>query len=223
MEAEYLIALSTGFLGGFGHCIGMCGPVIASCTIHQSAPLITGRCIPHVLYNAGRITTYMFIGAVMGLTGSFINVAGSMSGFQNAVALIAGLLMVIMGMNITGLIGRTGWLDHHGGFVIKAGTQLLHENSLWRYLPLGALFGFLPCGLSYAAFMAAAGTGSLLRGMLLLLFFGLGTVPALLLFGVTASWISMKMKGALYKTAGIAVIMMGIMYLYRATKMMIWA
>jgi sulfite exporter TauE/SafE len=220
METGYIVAFITGFLGGFGHCIGMCGPIVASCTFHDNSSSQTGGLLPHILYNTGRITTYMFVGALMGLTGSFVNVAGGMSGLQNIVALIAGLFMIVMGLNITGFIGTSSWFESHSSPMLKAGKELLYEKSVWRYLPLGALFGFLPCGLSYTAFIAAAGTGSLLSGMLLLLFFGLGTAPALLLFGVAASYITTKVRGVLYKSAGVIVVVMGGLFLYRGLKIM---
>ncbi len=220
METGNIAAFTTGLLGGLGHCIGMCGPIVASYTLSDtSSTTIVSRLFTHILYNTGRITTYMFIGALMGLTGSFINTAGSISGFQNIVAVIAGLIMIMMGLNISGILGRAGWLEGHNNFIMKTGKDLLHEHSMWRYYPLGALFGFLPCGFSYAAFTAAAGTGSFLSGMLLMMFFGLGTLPALLLFGIAASYISIQLRGLLYKTAGLVVILTGIYFLAKGIRL----
>lgn len=163
MEAGYIAAFTTGLLGGFGHCIGMCGPIVASYTFHNPSPPVAGRLLPHILYNSGRITTYTLIGALTGLTGSFINVAGRISGFQNIVAIAAGLLMIFMGISISGITGGTAWLERHNSLILRAGKGLLHKRSVWRYYPLGILFGFIPCGLSYTAFTAAAGTGSLFQ------------------------------------------------------------
>jgi sulfite exporter TauE/SafE len=220
METGYIAAFTTGFLGGMGHCIGMCGPIVSSYTLSdRSSANIVSRFLTHIFYNTGRIMTYMFVGALMGLTGSFINTAGSISGFQNIVSVIAGLIIILMGLNISGIIGKGTWLEGHNNFVIRAGREFLHEHSLWRYYPLGALLGFLPCGLSYSAFMAAAGTGSLLSGMFLMLFFGLGTLPALLIFGLAASYISIKLRGLLYRTAGVIVIITGIYFLLKGIRL----
>ena len=217
MESVYFLALSTGFLGGFGHCIGMCGPIVASYSIHKSEPGST-RIISHLLYNSGRISTYMFIGAVAGIVGSFVNVAGSISGIQNTVAFIAGLFMIIMGLNIIGIFGSTAWLEGHSNFLLRAGKELSGEKSVWKYFPLGAIFGLLPCGLSYTQFVSAAGTGNFFQGMMITFFFGIGTLPALLLFGLSASYVSVKLRGLLYRAAGVAVITLGILYLIRVIK-----
>jgi sulfite exporter TauE/SafE len=219
MDTGYLAAFITGLLGGFGHCIGMCGPIVASYTLSDiSSSASIRRLFTHIFYNTGRITTYMFIGALMGLTGSFVNTAGEISGIQNMVAIIAGLIMIVMGLSISGVIGNMSWLESHNSLLMRAGKELLHEKSIWRYYPLGAIFGFLPCGLSYTAFMAAAGTGSLLSGMLLMLCFGLGTFPALILFGMAASYISIKLRGLMYRTAGIVVVVMGVYFLLKGVK-----
>jgi sulfite exporter TauE/SafE len=220
MELSYTLAFTTGFIGGFGHCIGMCGPIIAAFTFRGSSsgyyPSILKNFLPHLFYNTGRVTTYMFIGAVMGLTGSFLNTAGSMAGFQNIVAVAAGLIMIIMGINISGFFGLISWLERHNSFILRTGRNLMQGETSWLYYPLGALFGFLPCGLSYTVFMAAAGTGSMLSGMLTAFFFGIGTLPALLLFGFTAGYLSNKVRGLLYKLSGVVIILMGVYYLLKS-------
>ncbi|TNF56940.1 sulfite exporter TauE/SafE family protein [bacterium] len=219
METGLLVAFSTGLLGGFGHCIGMCGPIVASYALHNSSEKVFSRIASHILYNTGRITTYMFIGALMGLTGAFVNVAGRLTGLQNVVAILAGLFMVLMGLSISGLFGAAQWLESQNSLIMKAAKGLSYEKSLWRYYPLGALFGFLPCGLSYTVFIAAAGTGDLFSGMLLAVFFGLGTFPSLFLFGITASLISSQMRGLLYRFAGFMIIGMGIYFLVKGLEL----
>ena len=81
MDASLPIALATGFLGGFGHCVAMCGPLVGALGI-SAPPGIPARraLLPQLAYHLGRITTYGTIGAVMGLAGSFVNVAGRMAG-----------------------------------------------------------------------------------------------------------------------------------------------
>ncbi len=224
MEISYTLALTTGLLGGLGHCTGMCGPLVAAYTFHgvpseRHQSTISNRLLPHLLYNTGRITTYMFIGAIMGLTGSFINTAGSISGFQNAVAIIAGGLMILMGAGISGLAGGAAWLERHNNLILMIAKKILHTESLWRYYPLGALFGFLPCGLSYTVFMAAAGAGSLLSGVFITFFFGIGTLPSLLLFGVITGYMSNRLRGRVYKAAGVVIMFMGVYFLVRGINL----
>lgn len=215
IEPSYLLAFTAGLVGG-AHCVGMCGPIVASYALQgrpAGAPSPwSERGLPHLFYNVGRITTYAFIGALSGLSGAFLN---SISGFRNITGVIAGLLMILMGVSITGLWGGSGWLERRSNLFMKAGGEIMRQASQWKYLILGSLMGFLPCGLSYSAFMASAGMGGLLPGMLLSLLFGLGTVPWLLLFGMAASFLSSRMKGVLYKTGGVVVIIMGVYFIVK--------
>jgi sulfite exporter TauE/SafE len=162
--------------------------------------------------------TYAFIGGAAGFAGSLINITGGLSGIQNTVALMAGLFMIIMGVGILGLSGKISWLEKHNLFILERGRNILKGDSKLKYFPLGLLFGFLPCGFSMAAFAASAGTGSPVSGMLLSFFFGLGTIPSLILFGVAVSFISTRMRGLLYKAAGAMVILMGILFLIRGLR-----
>jgi hypothetical protein len=213
METVYIFAISTGFLGGFGHCMGMCGPIVASFSVYDSATTRGRRFANHLLYNSGRTLTYSFTGAAMGLSGSVI---GSMPSLGDAVAVAAGLFMVITGLGITGVFSRLKSIEGRSTLILKLARELSVSSTPWRYLLLGSLFGFLPCGLSYSVFAAAAATGSILKGMLSGFLFGLGTVPALVVFGMAASLISSKLRGALYRTAGIVIVVMGIFYILRA-------
>lgn len=218
MDTPYILAFTTGFLGGFGHCIGMCGPVVASFTMgltKKETPLFY---LPHILYNTGRLTTYVFIGSLMGITGSFLNMAGRLAGIQEAVALFAGMMMVLMGLGISGLLKTVSLIECHNRGVFRSAAMVLEGNSLWRYFPLGLILGFLPCGLSYSIFFAAAAAGGLLPGMLTALCFGLGTVPALLLFGIILTHISLRVRGLIYRTGGVVVTLMGIYYLWRGLR-----
>ncbi len=209
----YLLAFTTGLLGGFGHCLGMCGPLVASYSLH--AGITRSRVFPHLIYNAGRITTYSFIGSFMGLTGTFLNTAGRIAGIQNIAAMLTGILMIVMGLSITGLLKGINFIERYNSSVLRAANVVLETDSVWRYYPLGLLLGLLPCGLSYSVFIGAAGTGGLLRGMFYVFCFGLGTVPALLLFGVVMSYLSGKIRSWLYRASGIVVTISGIYFLVK--------
>lgn len=216
MEISYVFAFTTGLLGGT-HCMGMCGPIVASYTLQGIASPAAShgffkKIIPHLLYNLGRVTTYAFIGSLMGLSGSLMS---KISGMQQIIMIVAGLIMILMGVNITGLIGGILWLERRNSLILKAGRVLIHEQTLWKYYILGSLFAFLPCGLSFSVFMAAAGTGSPISGMMLALLFGLGTLPWLLIFGVASSYISSGLRGSVYRLTGVLVIFMGILFLLR--------
>lgn len=217
--AEYITAFTTGLLGGFGHCIGMCGPIIGSYAISSSHSLaFKYRLLSHLLYNTGRITTYASVGFLMGLMGTSLSVFLKSSGLQQVVAFMAGIVMIIMGLGVSGIVKKPLWLEGKDGMILKAGKLFMTEASVWRYYLLGAVLGLLPCGLSYSMFVASSGTGSPLKGLLLTLSFGLGTMPALFLFGYGATIFGSGLRGMLYRASGAVIIILGIMYIKRAIQ-----
>ncbi|MDH4164254.1 MAG: sulfite exporter TauE/SafE family protein [Nitrospirota bacterium] len=217
MEAGFFLAFTTGLAGGFGHCIGMCGPIVAMTALRTASDPGPGF-FPQLLYHAGRIITYAVIGGLMGLAGSFVNVAGRMMGIQQVVLVLAGLVMTVMGLSIAGLFGSTKWIERHNNAVLSAASRVLSLGSRARFLPLGLLMGLLPCGLSYTVFIAAAGAGSPAAGAVTMLAFGAGTVPALLLFGAAVTWLSSRMRAAVQRAGGIMVVVMGLYYLAKGIR-----
>ncbi len=219
MQAEYVLALTTGLLGGFGHCIGMCGPIVASYSLAQKRTEQGVPYLSHALYNAGRIITYGCIGAVMGTAGSFVNVAGRIAGIQNLIAVLSGIIMIIMGLNITGIWGTSAWIERQNAPVLGAARRILSSSSLFRFLWLGLVLGLLPCGLSYTIFMAAAGTGNAAAGMVTAVLFGVGTLPALFLFGSVISSLSVVLRGRIYRAGGMVVIITGFYFVIRGIRL----
>lgn len=216
MDTGYILAFFTGLLGGFGHCIGMCGPLVASYTLYEKDGLQRlPALLPHLLYNAGRITTYVFIGALMGISGSFVNTAGRLTGIQNMVGIVAGIFMIVMGLGITGVFKYLPLMERHNSLVLRMVKHVRESSSFWSYFPLGLLLGFLPCGLSYSAFIGAAATGSMPSAMFFVLCFGLGTIPALLLFGLLMTYLSARIRGLIFQTSGVVVIICGVYFFIR--------
>lgn len=218
--ADYYLAFTTGLLGGFGHCIGMCGPIVASLAWKQAEEPGSGG--PPIMlqlqYHAGRIATYTLAGASMGWAGSFVSVAGRMAGIQSFVMLLAGATMVLMGASIAGMGRGTALLEGRSGWILSAARRVLAAPAAFRYPALGLLLGLLPCGLSYSIFIGAAGTGSLTSGALLSLFFGLGTLPAVLLFGSLLTTVSAIVRRWIYRAGGIAIIAMGVLFILRGVS-----
>lgn len=212
MTADYPLAFAAGLLGGFGHCIGMCGPVVAALALHGRGRI---GILPHLLYNAGRIVTYTFVGALMGLGGSFVDTAGKIAGLQSAVPVAAGMMMIYLGLGITGLAKAPVRIEGKTGPFMKAAAAVMESPSTLRYFPLGLVLGFLPCGLSWSIFVAAAASGGMVEGFLLSLSFGLATVPALLLFAMVVGYLGAGMREVLYRAGGAVVVLMGIMYVWR--------
>ncbi len=220
MDASLPIALATGFLGGFGHCVAMCGPLVGALGIAAPPGTPVRRALlPQLAYHLGRVTTYGTVGAAMGMAGSFVNVAGRIAGAQDVVAVLAGLLLVAMGL---GVAVQSLWVkDAEGrlaGRVLGAVRKLAGHEAPMRAYPLGLVLGFLPCGLSYSAFAAAAATGSPVRGMALALAFGAGTLPALLLAGAVVGALSARSRGLLQRAGGLLVALLGVLFVLRGLR-----
>lgn len=216
MTSAVALALATGFLGSFGHCAGMCGPLVGSLAL-AAAPGGARRSLAGQLaYHAGRITTYALVGAAMGLGGSFVNVAGRLAGVSAVASAVAGALMIAMGLGAAGLLQAARRLEARAASrVSRLARALLEGGAAGRLYPVGLVLGLLPCGLSWSLFVGAAGTGSALSGLLLALVFGLATLPALLLAGAVAGLLGARARGALYRVSGLLVAALGLAFLLR--------
>jgi sulfite exporter TauE/SafE len=210
------MAFATGLLGSFGHCAAMCGPLVGSLAL-ASGPLGPRRSLAGQLaYHAGRVTTYAAVGAVMGLTGSFVNVAGRLAGAQQAVAVLAGALMILLGAGAAGLSAALKRAEARAsGRVVALVRGLLDGGGPGRLYPTGLALGLLPCGLSWTVFLGAAGTGSAVEGLLVALAFGLGTVPALLAVAAGVAALGARVRGVLARAGGILVALLGLLFVLR--------
>ncbi len=215
MSPDYYMAFAAGLLGGFGHCIGMCGPIVASYSIQSRGFSGLSGSLPHLLYNAGRITTYASIGVAMGLSGSFAGTVANIRGAQHFVMLVAGMVMAFMGIAIASGRNPASMVEGRSSVIFRAARVVIETPSAFRYYPLGLLLGFMPCGLSYSIFIGSAASGGPVQGGAFALSFGLGTVPALLLFGLLAGSASARMRGVIYRAGGALVAAMGLIYIYR--------
>ncbi|ASQ90507.1 hypothetical protein CHL67_05850 [Prosthecochloris sp. GSB1] len=222
-ESVWIVMFLTGLAGGFGHCIGMCGPVVAAYSLGERKL----RYLHHMLYNLGRITTYVFMGGVVGLSGSFLVLTASIEKIQTAILVAAGVSIVVMGIVIGGWIPvkRSGRGDTWLASLIRKTMDLFDgPRTAGTYYPMGIALGFLPCGLTYTALLAAARAAmeaeNHLAGMLLgasmLLFFGLGTAPALLFVGKMVNILGVRFRERLYKIASVIMILTGIYFVLNA-------
>ena len=223
-DSIYWVFLAAGFTVGFGHCIGMCGPIVVS----LSLSLKEGNSLaPHLFYNLGRTFTYTVLGAAMGVTGSFTGIAGSLAGFQKTVMILAGLLIVVMGAAMTGIM-PTGRLFSAAFFPTRLADigfkKLSRSGKALHYLPLGVLLGFLPCGPVYTALISSARCGmeadsswtGALSGAGVMFSFGIGTVPALLAVGRLTSFKWLKARDVVYRIGGFLMIGTGIYFVVKA-------
>jgi sulfite exporter TauE/SafE len=213
----FLVLLATGFTVGFGHCIGMCGPIVVSLSLNLRGEKIF---LPHLLYNGGRITTYAILGSLMGLTGSFTAVTSSIVGLQKGVMIFAGVIIIVMGLSMSGWIplGKIfGDYYNPRGVISKGFQKLSGSKSTLTYYPFGLLLGLLPCGPVYTALITAARAGmeaksllqSILVGAGLMLAFGIGTVPALFIVAKLSGLHWLRSREVIYKIGAVFMVLVG--------------
>jgi len=219
LETTLLAAFLTGLLGGT-HCVGMCGGIVAAMSFQgQTRQPFTF----HIGYSAGRIASYALLGAVAGLLGSAAFLSDSLYPLQRALYVLAQVMLILLGLYLAGLNQSIRVLEHAGGAVWRRVQPLLTKvmpvRNLGQSVVAGALWGWLPCGLVYSVLVMALAAGSALQGALLLLAFGLGTLPNLLLMG----WAAESLRAFARKTwvkrgAGLLVAAMGVWGLFQLVR-----
>lgn len=187
-ETGYLAVFLIGLLGGT-HCVSMCGGIVGALTVQVHTPGGRNRQWPiHLAYNLGRIATYTGIGAGLGALGSVGMLYDGVLPVQITLYVLANLMLVALGLYLTGftrLLAPVEKLGHQLWRRIQPlSRRFLPARSVKQALPLGLLWGFLPCGLVYSVLATALVTGSAVRGGGLMLAFGLGTLPNLMLAGM---------------------------------------
>ena len=200
-------ALILGLLGG-GHCLGMCGGLMGALTMAIPAEQRNRRLQLLLAYNIGRISSYALAGLLVGLAGWAI-------GNSPAALLLralAGILLVCMGLYLAGWwsgLTRIEALGRHLWRHLQPLTRrLMPVTSVPQALFLGAIWGWLPCGLVYSSLLWAASQGSAINSALLMLVFGLGTVPVLLATGMAAERLTALLRQRGVRLAGGVLVML---------------
>jgi sulfite exporter TauE/SafE len=213
-----LVLLLGASLLGSAHCVGMCGPYIAMCTA-QFVPrgaTPTARFFLRLLFNLGRIATYSLIGLIVGAFGQIVLAFADHLGLTGLVAIAAGVAAVSFGLSMVGWIRDPARFAAYAGIgrVLRAGrTQLARSSPMAAPLLLGALQGWLPCALVYAAASRAAVAGSAGMGALTMVVFGLGTLPAVFALTVVPHTVLRHVKAQ--RLAGILLALLGIILIFR--------
>jgi uncharacterized protein len=212
------------FLGGLAgslHCVGMCGAFpLALGGAASGAARGTARSRNlwrQLLYNFGRLHTLVFIGAVSGALGAAFVAAGPTRMFARLLAIIAGTFMIVVGLEVLGVLAQ---ITSRGAAMAQAtvGRALggvMRSRSPVAPLALGVFNAFLPCQLIYAFAARAASTASVADGMLTMLCFGLGTVPAMLSLGVAGVLARAAARTRLSTASGILIVAFGVLTILR--------
>ncbi len=206
-------AFVTGLLGS-AHCLGMCGGLSGLFAVNAGVASLRDQVPMAVAYNAGRVLSYAFLGVVVASVGqAAVSVAPA---FAAPIRLASGLLIVIVGLQVA-----FGWrflapVEKTGAKIwnriAPAAAGLLPVTSFPKALGLGLLWGWLPCGLVYSVLLLAATTASGVNGGLVMIAFGLGTMPAMILTGLSASRLSQFMSRK-RMGAGLLIVLLGLLTL----------
>ena len=190
---DFGIAFILGFFGSL-HCVAMCGPLMLALPVPPGGPMrfVLGR----LIYQLGRILTYCLLGAVAGLAGHSLLLAG----FQRWISISLGIA-ILLGFLLSKRIALAAPVIQLVTRLKNAmGTQL-QKRSFASLGLLGLLNGLLPCGLVYVAMAGAVSRGGIPAGIGYMAAFGLGTLPMLLAISFSGkmfpvSW-RLKLRGAI--------------------------
>ncbi|WP_413284434.1 sulfite exporter TauE/SafE family protein [Vibrio sp. MA40-2] len=205
---DWIAALLVGFLGS-AHCVGMCGGIASVMSLNSVTK--GGRTLTTLLYNIGRIISYMIAGALVG--GAISSAASLLQDYAvlNALRIMSALVMIILALYIGkwwhGLLYVEKLGQHLWKFISPLTKKLLPLSSPLHALPLGLLWGWLPCGLVYSSLTWAAVSGSAVNGSLIMAAFGVGTLPSMLLVGLGANYVNKLKNSPLFRQSGAIILL----------------
>jgi sulfite exporter TauE/SafE len=225
-----------GLLGSV-HCVGMCGGIVAAISVVR-APMrrfpvavvtVTGdvaairlnSVVPVMLYNLGRLSSYALIGAIVGGVAGGARTLVGLSSLQMGGYWLANLMLVALGLYLMGAWKGLTYLELLGFKLWKniqtITKKLLPLDSPLKMLMVGSVWGWLPCGMVYSMLFTAMLSGSALSGALVMLVFGLGTLPMLLAMGLLgAKWKTWMQYRQVRLIGGLIVLCFGLLGLNHA-------
>ncbi len=224
-----------GLLGGV-HCVGMCGGIVSAFSVTPGSGRIIPiaaqgmRTVAHAVqedalrvlaYNAGRIASYATAGAIAGGLANSARAFSSLSSLQLVGYWLANLMLVALGLYLMdawhGLVrleavGKMAW--KHVQPMMK---HLVPIDTPAKALALGALWGWVPCGMVYSVLLTATFSGSAMSGAAVMAAFGFGTLPVLLTMGMLGTRLQTWIRRRPVRMAsGLIVLSFGLLGLFRA-------
>ncbi len=220
-----ILAFITGLVSSFGHCLGMCGGIVAIYSARQAAlqpdgskPGLLTRIGSLAPVHLGRISTYVVFGALIGLASSLLDRVSGLMGLQGLFSVLVGAAMFAVALSLLGVLPpvETALATLMGNATPMSRMRTLFgKQGFWSNWLVGVLWGFLPCGLVFAMLVTAAGTQTIWGGALTMFVFGLGTVPTLLGFGLAANLLSPSLRGRLQSLAAWLILLFAVQTILR--------
>lgn len=202
LSAGLLTALLAGLLGG-GHCIGMCGGIVSALSFALPPSRRHPARIAALMlsYNIGRINSYILAGLLVGGLGQLL--VAQIQPLTTLLGWLATLMLVLMAFYIgqwwTGLTRVEALGKYLWRYLEPLGRRLMPVSHPGQALAIGVIWGWLPCGLVYSMLLLALSSGSSFNGGLLMLAFGLGTLPTLLVTGSLARQLTALLRQTLWR------------------------
>jgi len=212
---EILAGLIIGFVGSF-HCIGMCGPIALALPISNSEnfKFFAGR----ILYNLGRILSYALMGVLFGFIGEKLVI----SGFQQTLSVSLGIIILIIVFIPQRFRNKILAINFIQKIITPLKTSigsLFKQKGYSSFLSIGFLNGFLPCGFVYVGLTGAISTGNAFNGMLFMIFFGLGTFPAMFAVSIFGKFIKLDIRRRLSKLTPAFAIFLALLFIVRGLNL----
>jgi uncharacterized protein len=190
LETMALAAFTAGLIGGV-HCAAMCGGILCLLGRHSSASVTSGISVPRrnfiLAYNAGRVMSYTLAGVFAGTAGQAGLALRGSAPLQQVFMLGAALSMCLLALYLAGITPLVRSMESAGSvlwrYIQPLARGVLPVDSVAKALGLGMVWGWLPCGMVYAVLLLALSSGNGLQGAIVMLSFGLGTLPNMLLLG----------------------------------------
>ncbi|AFY35310.1 sulfite exporter TauE/SafE family protein [Calothrix sp. PCC 7507] len=234
MLLDLSLIMLLGFLGSFGHCLGMCSPLTMAFSLshQQKTPDWRQQLKFHILLNLGRMLSYALVGAGIGMLGSVLLQSGQLAGIgsdlRRWMAIMTGVMLIWFGLGqvkpdllpripVLHPLLRVSLHDRLSTGMVKLSLQ----TRWWTSALLGMTWGLMPCGFLYAAQIKAAETGNLWMGAATMLAFGLGTLPTMLGIGVATSLVSRDQRSQLFRLGGWVTLAIGAITLLRTGDTMV--
>ena len=207
----YIVALITGLVGSL-HCIGMCGPIAIALPLGNKGWL--HRVFGGISYNVGRTLTYGVLGALFGLLGQGIEMAGLQQWASIGIGVIM-ILSVLFPVLFRGKIKFEQFFFGYAGKLIGKFRKLFTISSIPSLFLIGLLNGLLPCGLVYVAIAGAINTNDIVYGIVYMVIFGLGTIPVMLAIPLLGNLIGSGIRKRFSGVLSVFIVVLGILFILR--------